>query len=116
MKNIVIILGVLGFLFVSFSLGRKRINFNKISALKFSVVWVSMMILVTSVLTCIMGQKAFQPISFHNDNSPFSISVVEYNEMKEKFEQNIANNELSPFEIYEGASLLDIVEKYYVEK
>ncbi len=114
MKTISIIVGILTFLVLGFLMGRKKVEFDHLKAVRFAALWTLLLLFVSTQMACLMGREATEPISFTHDKvfdewvgwSP----MLDAGSMKETVYDKFEKGEITPPQASEALSLI-----YYID-
>ena len=105
MKTITFIAGILAFFALGFLMGRKKVEFDHLKAIKFAALWTLLLLFVSTM----MGYEATEPISLTHDKV-LDEWVGWAPMMKEKVYEKVQKGEISPCQAYEALSLIKYIE------
>ena len=110
MKTIAFIVGILAFFALGFLMGRKKVEFDHLKAVKFAALWMLLLLFVSTM----MGYEATEPISLTHDKELDQwvgwAPMLDAGMMKEQIYEKVQKGEISPCQAYEALSLINYIE------
>lgn len=110
MKTLAFIVGILAFFALGFLMGRKKVEFDHLKAVKFAALWMLLLLFVSTM----MGYEATEPISLTHEKMLDEwvgwAPMLDAGMMKEKVYEKVQQGEISPCQAYEALSLINYID------